>query len=513
MDAKHRALLVQHKPFLIRNIVWWPELSSLLRYQGLLADSMIQDIEACNTREGKVKLMMELLPLKSGKSFQKFLDILHVSGHTFLADFLREGDEAGKLFNIQRMYKRLPFLRRAFSDVERQKIEHFISEQIDSQVLKILCQRDTKQKDTTMQIRQQLIEQAYAFEIKSKKNADTVQKLEDTINALTRENEDLKKKLSDFKVTYNEMEQKYKILLEVQTRYTEANDNEIRRVNDKILMQENNLQELTMKLHECMRMEAGLCSLHSIEETYTERDMHDLRTIKKLTLEESVDQFVMKFKNLVQIRKQYENVLEEKTTILSRFGFLDNRQGNEAVDFNSMAEINSADGSYQSKLCALGCTMWQSVIMKVMKKQLNDLRVSSRKKDSHILMLNQDLSKMRQRVSDLEKQLQECSEGKNHSRTRSGKEITIGIIPTALFSDSASNSLEAQNSFFRNSKNAVITPPAISQRSLAKPLSLTIGAESHKPVSDLKTHIINYPLSVTSQAKPWIQRSKPNSRT
>lgn len=332
--------------------------------------------------------------------------------------------------------------------------------------------------------------------------------MEDTIKALTRENEDLKDKLSDFNIKYKEMEQKYKILLEVQTRYTEANDNEIRRVNDKIVVQENSLQEIQMKFYECMKMEAELGSLHSNEDRYTDRDMDELRSIKRLSLAESVDQFVLKFKHLVQIHKQYENLLDDKNTILNHMGYQNNRQVDEAVGFNSRREISSTDGNYQSKMCALGCTMWQNVIMKVMKKQLNDLRVSARKKDSHILTLNQDLAKLRQRIAELEKQLQDCIQNKYQSKPNSAKERLYGNISSALSSGIEMNSLEMSNSFSRNSKNGIVTPPTLSQQPLVKP---TAGVQPHRLVSDIKPHVINYPLGVATQVKPWIQTSKPNN--
>ena len=40
--------------------------------------------------ENKILVMLDLLPLRSSQSYDKFADTLHMSGHALLADFLRE---------------------------------------------------------------------------------------------------------------------------------------------------------------------------------------------------------------------------------------------------------------------------------------------------------------------------------------------------------------------------------------------------------------------------------------
>ncbi|GFR77962.1 hypothetical protein ElyMa_002249900 [Elysia marginata] len=45
MDSKSKGLLLYHKPFLVKNIVWSPQLGSMLKAQNLITESMLLDIE------------------------------------------------------------------------------------------------------------------------------------------------------------------------------------------------------------------------------------------------------------------------------------------------------------------------------------------------------------------------------------------------------------------------------------------------------------------------------------
>ena len=40
-------------------------------------------------------MLLDLLPLRSGQVYDKLADVLHVSGHALLADFLREEGNVG----------------------------------------------------------------------------------------------------------------------------------------------------------------------------------------------------------------------------------------------------------------------------------------------------------------------------------------------------------------------------------------------------------------------------------
>ena len=46
--------------------------------------------QAAEGPENKILVMLDLLPLRTSQVYDKFADALHLSGHTLLADFLRE---------------------------------------------------------------------------------------------------------------------------------------------------------------------------------------------------------------------------------------------------------------------------------------------------------------------------------------------------------------------------------------------------------------------------------------
>ncbi|XP_005107451.1 myosin-9 [Aplysia californica] len=504
MDSKHKALLMHHRPFLARNIVWSSPLVDQLKAQGLLTDFMLKDIEACTSREDKVKKFIDVLPLKGMHSFNKFLDILQTSGHVFIADFLREDEEFQKLFDVQDMYKQLPFVRRAFNETERKQIETYMSERIEAQVLKLLWKRDTREKDKALEAKQLQIEQAYEYEEQFKVKADTIAKLEQEVHAALDDKTELKAKLAALSAAHREMEKKHKETLAIQMKYNLANDNAVQRANERIAMLESVLRAVKTKLDNALKLYKE--KNEQVSGSDVEDDKKEMQKAQGeyFFMSEDVDLFVRKFKSLTEVKKLYDKLLEERDYILIHFGWditqnnkkaagvkFDQNQEPSLIDaYKSFAvrneeniqqmrsEIEKYGGMLQenktkldditkekedrSKKFALGTSTWQSAIMNVMRKQLQDVKTDMRKKESLMSMQEEEMNKLKNKISELESQ----PAAKEQASSGNARDATDGLA-SALSTDS----LDRIN---------VETPKPIRGRNLP-PLKSSYQNNHHKP--------------------------------
>ncbi|RUS80147.1 hypothetical protein EGW08_012104 [Elysia chlorotica] len=371
--------------------------------------------KACESREQKIVTLIDVIPLRGKDSFPKFLDVLHTSGHVFIADFLREDEENQKMFDAKDMYRCLPFVKRAFNENEKKQIEDYMQEKAQF-----------------------------------KEKADVIYKLETEISASVEDREELKAKLSALSAAHRDMEHKHKESLAVQMRYNQANDNAVRRAEQRLAAQESCLRSIKAKLDDCVKVDSRrTLGKVTFDDVKNDQDVQDIDKVNNefVYLLEDVDLFIRKFKNLLEVRQDYEKLLEERDYILIHFGFKNdvdsnfrngrkqggheepslveayksfavrneeniNQMKKEIEMYGGMLEENKArmedmarERESKDKKMAIGASAWQSAIMNVMRKQLQDLKADSRKKETVLHMRDEETAKLKAKIADLEAQL------------------------------------------------------------------------------------------------------------
>ncbi|GFO06493.1 Cap-gly domain-containing linker protein 1-like isoform x3 [Plakobranchus ocellatus] len=588
MDSKHKTLLLQHKPFLSKNIVWSAQFGSLLKAQGLLTEFMLHDIEACETREQKIQTLIDVIPLRGKDSFPKFLDVLQTSGHVFIADFLREDEDNQKVFDAKDMYRCLPFVKRAFNENEKKQIEGYMHEKIEAQVLKLLWRRDDREKDKALEARQQQIEQAYQYEAQFKEKAVVIEKLESEISASVEDREELKAKLAALSAAHRDMEQKHKESLAVQMRYNQANDNAVRRAEQRLAAQESCLRTIKTKLDDCVKVDSrrtlGKVTFEDVKEDNSTKDI-DKAKDEFVYLLEDVDLFIRKFKKLLEIRQEYEKLLEERDYILVHFGFKNeidsnikangkkqgglsnshdepslveayksfavrneeniNQMKREIEKYGGLLEENKAkmedmirEKDTKDRKLALGASTWQSAIMSVMRKQLQDLKADARKKETVLQMRDEETVKLKARISELEAQIprvqknslsahtfHSCNQDLVDSGTRAG--MTSAHTPDSVELIPADTPKPSKVRNLPPLKTTYVPPPSKSEHSPRNGATVTLHQVSliksrPPPAVVAQTRNFNpdpvrnpsvttsYPMGpITTQIKPETRQSRP----
>nr|KAG5699257.1 hypothetical protein BaRGS_000459 [Batillaria attramentaria] len=378
---------------------------------------------AKEVQEEKIQLMLDLLPIRTTQVYDKFADALHVSGHTLIADFLREEDISKHPLDVKDLFKRLPFLSRNMKDVEKKQIESYMAEKIEAAILVNTWQRDTKEKDKALTAKQEQLEQAYQHEQELHKKQEQVNEAERIAREAREESLALRAELKALQGTMARLEQQYKGKIDTQMKFSLANDNIAQRTEQRLAVAEQTLKAVQEKLNCVVKLSPR------------DKDKDEMKRAENpyAFLPEDVDLFIAQFKKLLVVQLKYEELLEERNWIMSHIGAAaedgkddssllaaykefasknDERiQGlkQELAQYGDMLEEHktklediSKEKEVEDKRFATGAAVWQGAILSVMRKQLQDIKTALRKKETTIGMKEEEIGKLRIKIAELE---------------------------------------------------------------------------------------------------------------
>lgn len=285
-----------------------------------------------------------------------------------------------------------------------------------------------REKDKAIEAKQKQLEDAFAYEEKDKQYKSEISTLEHKLNEARNNVIELKSQLGYMGGKLKEAEDKFKQDFSVQMKYNAANENVMKKLEQKIEERETTLRNLENVLGEVLHIPAR----------NSERDQMSKAKYSFAFLEEDLSRFVDKYRLLQEVEKQYDQLLQERNYILAHLGHhsSDNKPSllNAYRDFavktdedmltlkqqldkhNDTIETQQekidnlhkeVESQTQQKKIKTAGTVWQNAMMSVMRKQLNDVKYESRLKDTRIKHYEGEVNKLKARVAELEKQRQE----------------------------------------------------------------------------------------------------------
>ncbi|KAL8569991.1 hypothetical protein ACOMHN_056423 [Nucella lapillus] len=439
LSNKQKDIMRVQKSLLSRNIVWSSALAARLKERHLLTDAMITQIDATQGRENKILVLLDLIPLRTSKVYDKFADALHLSGHSLVADFLRDEDVSQHPLNVGDLFESLPFLEPNLKDKDRSAIEEYMLEKIQSCELAHVWQWNTKDKDKA------LVSKMDQQEVKEKEKQ--VLEAERVAKEAREETLALKAELRAMSDSANRQQQQIKGQLDTQMRFSVANDNISQRLSQRLKTTEQTLKTI----QETLQATTKLAPRNQ------EQDLMKLADNAFYFLPEDVETFSSQFQKLRHLQTKYEKLVEECNGIITELGFpktkdpdkvsvlkvfhdFANRKEEEVLKLRRevtrqeqlVEDVTKAKQVEERKLVTAG-TVWQNAILSV-RKQLQDLKTSIRKKETTIIMKEEDLVKLRGKVSGLESSLT--------SKTKEAKDAMIALKLAELQSNSLPSDLK-----------------------------------------------------------------------
>ncbi|KAL3846587.1 hypothetical protein ACJMK2_017563 [Sinanodonta woodiana] len=457
MNSLQKEVLNNNRNFLQKNVIWTNELENRLVNSGILTDSVQKEIRGLSSREQKTGKLLEVVALRG--SFVKFCDVLLITGHFFLADFLRDEEEKQEKIDLSDLFKKLPYLEKMVKERDRKQFEAYVSEKVREKLLKNMWNKDTREREKALEAQQKQLEQEFEFDDKIKEKTDEIAKLEIVLKSVREECDQLRIQLRNLHHAFQEQEENNKSKLHIQAKYSAANENVIQRAADKMNSLEQILKDLDIKLH----------SVYQANENFSDKEEMVLMDNPFAFLARDFDNFLNNYKQLETIQKQYEQLLEERNYILAHLGFQesDNKPSlltaykefavrndenmmalkqqvqiyNEKLEDQKEALESLNKDSKDTKKFTTATSVWQSAILSVMRKQLHDTKHENRMKDTKIKNFENEMTKLRARITELEKELKEKKRERSVT-TETKFHFPVDVIPNGHVSSKSISGFE-----------------------------------------------------------------------
>ena len=108
---------------------------------------------------------------------------------------------------------------------------------------------------------------------------------------------------------------------------------------------------------------------------------------------------IHKNKQMIEHQKQTIDFQEGKVRRLEE----ETKVGIEATKLDADGDENRGMRGEEQRKMAAGASVWQAAIMNVMRKQLQDIKLETRKKESRIIFQEEDIKKLRAKIKQYEK--------------------------------------------------------------------------------------------------------------
>ncbi|CAH1781955.1 unnamed protein product [Owenia fusiformis] len=468
METHIRDVLQENRTLLVSNIIPTDDLLELLESNKALSATMLQDIKALPSREEKNTKMIEMIPLRGKKGFEKFCDVLQLTGHHFLADYLREeGERHGKEPEyFDDLFISHPSLEKLLKAQEQDRLKHYLKNKVKQITLAYAWRSTGHEKEKAMGAKMQQLEQAWEHETVCKTKDVTIETLRETLDNT---NKQLIEKTSEVKTLSRLLEDtkaKYEKDMRVQMRFNEANNKTLFAKNERQEWTDELLNKLKRKMLEKLKFNMEDESPDYIN--YNE---------KASTVEDFLNRILARLTHLEKIREKYQKLEDERKFVLMYIG-------TEITDGGSLAD---AFRDYVIKMDD-ACLSLKQEIERLKQSRSKTVTVNSQNKANLGDSLNFDASMKTEKIAmqfftgTLQKQLKKLKEDNAilEKRLRES-ELEIEYLKHKTPVDNG-----PQN-----------TQPATKERSESAPKS-----RQESPAKSPTERTVNLPLLNTNMTKP-----------
>lgn len=516
MNNKQRDILHVHKNFLLSNIIWTSELCKKLQSEGLVTESVIRSIENANTQAEKVSKILEFVIMRGPEGYKKFADILHVTGHTFIADFLREEDIIKEKLNTEDMYKALPFLTR-LKDNEKNELDTYFIDKFRNESLRLVWKHDFREKEKAIQARYNQIEMADEIKGQTKKWQEVKRGLEEHIAAQKEEIEVLNLQIKSLHQAVRETETRLRSDFQKQVNFNAANENQIKRVQERVVAAEFILRDINGKMSSYLKKKSRIL---------TEKERKELESYEFSFMIPDFEVLMDQYRELLKIKKLYDALREEKEYVITyiigytpnnlddlslkdefkKYLFKHDEQITQLKDKLSESEIiiegqkeqvekMIQDTQSEKTKFNMGTNVWQAAIMNVMRNQLQDVKRDIRKKESRIQFFENETARLRNTISEMKQEAERAKQDKQSTTSRETRH-TISIDMNgrlSMNSEDSSVRIRTVLDDYNDSK----TEHSKLKESLLPPMSQKVIQAAASPTSPRKISKPK-PIAVTS---------------
>lgn len=312
-----------------------------------------------------------------------------------------------------------------------------------------MWKHDFREKEKAIKARYQQIEMADEIKGQTRKWQEIKRGLEDHISAQKEEIDLLNLQIKSLNQAIRDTETRLRGDFEKQMRFNEANENQIKRVSEKVQAAESILREINGKMQPLIKKKARIL---------TEKEKKLLEQYELSFVLPDFEVFIEQYNELLNFKKLFDDMRDDKEYVLTyiigntpdnldetslkdefkKFLFKTDESITNLKDKLAEAEMiiegqkeqvdKLMQDSNSKKKFAMGANVWQAAIMNVMRNQLQDLKRDIRMKESRIQMSETEAARLRNINHDLRQDIQRLKAEKESTTSRDTlHRISVGL--------------------------------------------------------------------------------------
>ncbi|XP_063397387.1 uncharacterized protein LOC134681666 [Mytilus trossulus] len=293
MEEQEKAAIDRNYDLLINNIILTDEFYNQLRWNQVLPESMIADVQACKTKEDRIKQLLHTLQLRGSDAFRKLRHVLHITGHNFLADQLYEEDNDVSIIKANDLFNKFPSIFNQVCDDLKSKFIKYIETKVKEKALAKFWNKLSLERLEGLENKKTCYLQEKDIRVKLENRRKQVSCLKEELTDMDGKLRKRELEIQVFERERDETRKRFKTELAVQARFNAANNSSIIRLREKFISFNEKVKILNRQIAEFL----------SVNE-----NSNDNQDNEKLSrLEQNV-------KTILHIVKQQQDAVESKTT-------------------------------------------------------------------------------------------------------------------------------------------------------------------------------------------------------
>lgn len=317
MNQFQRHILETYKGFLAQNIIWTDVLYSYLESYGLLTESMLDDIKEVKNKYEKADRLIQWLFVREKKNFHSLCDVFQLSGHTFVADFLREEEKSSDVIDTKALFEILPSLEKCLGQQQRTEVENFIKQKVKELKFRGLWKEKNTDKEKCLEVKKLQLEQSYEFHMALKSKDVEIARLKDEIESSNQERNRLSKQISQLKKEVKDVQVRCDGENELQIRHNRANESSLKRLGDQLDISKNILRTTHKQITSILQLQPRSC----------DKELIAVMDNEFAFFLDDFGKFLKRFRELEDVQAGYESLKAESDWVLTHLGFNPLEQG------------------------------------------------------------------------------------------------------------------------------------------------------------------------------------------
>ncbi|XP_052074058.1 myosin-8-like [Mytilus californianus] len=293
MEEQEKAAIDRNHDLLINNIILTEEFYNQLRWNQVLPESMITDVQACKTKEEKIKHLLYTLKLRGSDAFRKLRHVLHITGHNFLADQLYEEDNDVSIIKANDLFNKFPSIFNQVCDDLKSKFIKYLETKVKEKALAKFWNRLSLERLEGLENKKTCFLQERDMRVKLENKRKQVSCLKEELSDMDEKLRKRELEIQVFEKERDETRKRFKTELAVQARFNAANNSSIIRLREKFVSFNEKVKILNRQIAEFLSVNENL------------NDNQDNEKLSRL--EQNV-------KTILHIVKQQQDTVESKTT-------------------------------------------------------------------------------------------------------------------------------------------------------------------------------------------------------